>query len=105
MERINWASIVLITKVAGPEKLGDYRPISLINSTLKILSKLLATRLSKVMNMLVDEEQSAYIKGRCIIENVALADEHLFSMRKQRLPGHILKVDFAKVFGHVDWEF
>lgn len=62
LERINWANIVLIPKVASPEGPGDFRPISLINSTLKILSKLLASRLSKVMNSLVDAEQSAFLK-------------------------------------------
>lgn len=96
LEKINWASIVLIPKVTAPEGPGDYRPISLINSSLKILSKLLATRLSKVMNSLVDSDQSAFLQGRCILDNISTAEELLFSLHKRRFPGHILKVDFAK---------
>lgn len=105
LERINWASIALIPKVDSPVGLGDYRPISLINSSLKIISKLLATRLSLHMNSLVDNEQSAFLKGRCILDNVATAEELIFSMHKRRLPGHILKVDFSKAFDLVDWDF
>lgn len=57
------------------------------------------------MNALVDVEQSAYLKGRCILENVPLAEELLFSIHKCKLPGYILKVDFAKAFDHVGWDF
>lgn len=53
-ERINWVNIALIPKVESPELPGDYRPISLINSTLKIVSKNFATQLGNAMNALVD---------------------------------------------------
>lgn len=102
LERINWANLALIPKVESPELLGDYRPISLINSTLKIISKLLAIRLSKVMNILVDNAQSAFLKDRCILDNVVVVEELIFSMQKRRLPGFVLKVDFAKAFDLVD---
>ncbi|XP_039129000.1 uncharacterized protein LOC120265177 [Dioscorea cayenensis subsp. rotundata] len=105
LERINWANIALIPKVESLEHPGDYRPISQINSSLKILSKILATRLGKVMDKLVDHAQSAFLKGRCILDNVATAEELIFSMKRRRLPGYILKVDFAKAFNLVDWEF
>lgn len=87
------------------ESLGDFRPISLIISLLKIISKLLAANLSKVMNLLVDNEQSAFLKGWCILNNIATAEELIFSIHKRRLLGHILKVDFNKAFDRVDWDF
>ncbi|KAH7674505.1 RNA-directed DNA polymerase protein [Dioscorea alata] len=105
LERINWASIALIPKVLSPETSGDYRPISLINSSLKIISKILATRLSKILSNLVDGTQSAFLRGRCILDNIATAEELIFSIHKRRAHGHILKVDFAKAFDTVDWDF
>lgn len=56
-EQINWAYITRIPKVESPKSPSDYRPISLINSTLKIISKILATRLRKVLCSLVDSSQ------------------------------------------------
>lgn len=81
LEKINWANINPIPKVDSPDCPGDYRPISLINS-LKIISMLLASRLSKVINDLVDTEQLAFLKGRCILDNIATAEELIFSIHK-----------------------
>ncbi|XP_039123614.1 uncharacterized protein LOC120260240 [Dioscorea cayenensis subsp. rotundata] len=57
------------------------------------------------MDSLVDHAQSAFLKGRCILDNIAMAEETIFSIHKRRLMGHILKVDFAKAFDSVDWDF
>lgn len=47
----------------------DYRPISLINSVIKIVTKLLANRLVPHMNDLVSHAQNAFIKHRCCIHD------------------------------------
>ncbi|XP_039134175.1 uncharacterized protein LOC120271557 [Dioscorea cayenensis subsp. rotundata] len=57
------------------------------------------------MDTLVDHAQSAFLKGRCILDNFAIAEEAIFSMHKRRLNEHILKVDFSKAFDSVDWDF
>lgn len=57
------------------------------------------------MCLLVDSAQSAFCKGRCILDNIATAEELIFSIHKCQILGHILKVDFAKVFDTVDWDF
>lgn len=88
-----------------PESLMDFRKISLINSSLKILSKLLASTLSSVMNCLVDNAQSTFLKGRCIMNNIATIEELLFSIQNCHLRGHIMKVDFTQAFDTVDWDF
>lgn len=62
LERINWQVLLSFLRLRHPNRRDDYIPISLINSSLKILSKFLATRLSKVMNSLIEANQSAFFK-------------------------------------------
>ena len=51
----NASFIVLIPKVANPQALDDYRPVSLIGYMYKIVTKLLANRLKKIMSSIIDE--------------------------------------------------
>lgn len=105
LEHLNWVNIALIAKKASPESINDYRPISLINSTCKIISKLLTNRLSWVIDFLVDDSQSAFIKSRCIDDNIITTQEAIFNLQKRKLLGHAFKVDFAKAFDSLDWNF
>lgn len=79
LKHINWANIALIPKVETLKSPGDFRPISLINSKLKISSKILATRLSAIMNALVDSDQLTFLKGRCILDNIATMEVYFKS--------------------------
>jgi hypothetical protein len=56
--------VALIPKVNSPFTLGDFRPISLLGCLYKLIAKVLAARLAKVMPSLVALNQSAFIKGR-----------------------------------------
>lgn len=105
LEWINRASIALIPKVENLDSPLEFRPISLINSSLKIVSKILATRLNRIINSLVDVTQSAFIKGCYILDNFATALELIISIQKCRLPDQVLKVDFSKAFDIVYWDF
>jgi hypothetical protein len=53
MQSINDSHIVLVPKRDNPTKVGDYRPISLLNLSVKLLTKLLANRLQKVIMKLI----------------------------------------------------
>lgn len=70
---INEANIVLLPKKQDAVSLTDYRPISLINSVAKIITKILANRLAPHMNSLVSNAQNAFIKKRCIHDNFIYA--------------------------------
>ena len=61
---VNSSFISLIPKMQEPKSVKDFRPISLINTTFKILTKLLAVRLSNHMPSLISDNQSGFIKGR-----------------------------------------
>jgi hypothetical protein len=58
---INSTFIALIPKIDNPNKLNDFRPISLVWSIYKILSKVLANRLRSVIGSVVSEEQSTFV--------------------------------------------
>lgn len=76
--------IVLMSKKARAEVLKDFRPISLIGSVYKILSKLIIERLKSVMGKLVNEHQMAFLKGRQIMDTALLANELVDSRVKQK---------------------
>lgn len=69
MEHISDAHVVLIPKTDVALEPKDYRPISLIHSFAKLLTKVLAIRLSEHMYKLIAPAQSAFIKKRCIQDN------------------------------------
>jgi len=58
----NASFITLIPKVADPQFLNDYRPISLIGCIYKIVSKVLANKMKRVMHLIIHETQSAFIE-------------------------------------------
>jgi len=83
---INSSMIALIPKKDNPEKVDDYRPISLLNYSLKCITKILSTRLQKVILDLVHPNQYGFIKGRTIQDCLAWAFQflHLCHRSKKR---------------------
>ncbi|GJS41117.1 RNA-directed DNA polymerase, eukaryota, reverse transcriptase zinc-binding domain protein [Tanacetum coccineum] len=64
----NSSFITLVPKVEDPLVIGDFHPISLIGNQYKIIAKILANRLSRVLPSVVREAQMVYIKGCQIID-------------------------------------
>jgi hypothetical protein len=77
LKSINGSFTILISKKDNPQKVGDYRPISLLNNSMKIITKLLANRLQTVMTSLVHKNQYGFIKGRSIQDCLAWAYEYI----------------------------
>ncbi|KAK6782001.1 hypothetical protein RDI58_019797 [Solanum bulbocastanum] len=69
------ACLILLPKVNQPNKLSEFRPISLSNFTSKIISKLLCLRLAPIIPSLISPNQSGFVKGRSISENIMLEQE------------------------------
>lgn len=97
--------ISLIPKVKNPQSLLEYRPICLVSSMHKILSKLLATRMKEVCNSLISTNQNAFIKSRSIMNGVFMVNEIIHLVKRDGSSCLALKVDFKKAYDCVCWDF
>lgn len=105
VSKLNLASICLIPKKSDVVTIKNYRPISLINCSFKIITKLLTNRLARVIDPLIDDSQAAFIKGRLIEDNIICAHEVLHSVRLSKHKCILLELDFEKAFDKVNWDF
>lgn len=105
LDRLNYTMITLILKEPDARTLKKFRPISLINCSFKIFAKMLNNRLIKVANRLLASNQTAFIKGRYILESVVAAHEILHKVHRKKESGIILKLDYEKAYDRVSWDF
>lgn len=103
--RLNFALVTLVPKVSDACNMRQFRPISLINCSFKLFSKLLTLRLGKVAQRLVATNQSAFIKGRYILGSVVVAHEIVHSLHQSKDKGVVIKLDYEKSYDRVSWDF
>jgi Reverse transcriptase (RNA-dependent DNA polymerase) len=78
LTKLNYASIILISKLTENNTIEQYRPISLINYSVKIITKVLANRMITVIDTIIDKSQITFISGRNIHNNIICAQKILF---------------------------
>ncbi len=100
---LNATFVTLITKKQNAFKIRDFWPISLIGSVYKILAKVLANHLRRVLDALISESQNAFVGGRQTLDLVLIANECLDSQVKCHIPGVVCKLDIEKAYDHVNW--
>jgi hypothetical protein len=102
--RLNSTYITMIPK-EGVDQMCDFRPISQVHSFAKLVTKILANRLSRRLNSLVSPCQRAFIKGRFIQGNFMLVQQTSRLLHQQNKVSLLFKLDITKAFDSVSWPF
>lgn len=71
----NSTILSLVPKRPGASLITDYRPISCLNTVYKTISRLIVKRLKPILSTFIVPNQTAFVKGRLLVENTVLASE------------------------------
>lgn len=101
---INSSVMLLIPKVEDANFIEQFRPIACSNFILKIITRIIASRLGEVAARIILKQQIEFVKGRRISHSIALALKGINVSDKKSSGGHT-KVDIRKAFDTLDWGF
>ena len=98
--------ITLIPKEDGSlMDLSNWRPITLLNVDCKIATKAIAKRVEASLPKLINHDQTGFIKGRYIGENIRLIIDAMEYTKAHNIPGILVSLDFRKAFDSLEWPF
>lgn len=103
--RLNYGTISLIPKVKEANIIQQYRSICLLNVIYKIFTKALMLRVENVLERIINRSQTAFLKGRNIMDGVMCLHEILHDTKARKKDGIILKLDFEKAYDKINWDF
>ncbi|GJU34638.1 uncharacterized protein Tco_1182992 [Tanacetum coccineum] len=106
LKEVNHTISALIPKVPSPTRVNDYRLISCCNVLFKCISKIISNRIKDSLTDLVNINQSAFVLGRRISDNILLTQELMHNYHLDRAPPRCaFKVDIQKAYDTVNWNF
>nr|GEV07017.1 RNA-directed DNA polymerase, eukaryota [Tanacetum cinerariifolium] len=88
-----------------PKSVSDYRPISLIGSLYKVVTKILVTRLSTIISELISDVQTSFLPNRQILDGPFIINELLARFHHKKQWAMVFKVDFAKAYDSIRWDY
>jgi len=97
----NATHLSLLPKENQPSHFSRFRPISLCNSSYKILTKILASRLKPLLPSLISENEGSFLANRQIFYSILLVQEAIHSSQTRKEKGFILKLDLSNAFDRV----
>ena len=98
--------ITLIPKEdADLKEFGNWRPITLLNVDYKIASKAIASRIESVLPLIINQDQTGFLKERFIGQNIRLIADIFEQTKLKKIPGILLLLDFKKAFDSIEWSF
>ena len=102
----NSTILALVPKRPGASSISDFRPTSCLNTLYKVIDRLLVRRIKPILPELIVPNQTAFVKRKTIMENTVLAGEIVNGYHRKTSPKRItIKVDIAKAFDTLSWEF
>ncbi|KAF7835238.1 ribonuclease H [Senna tora] len=108
LRQLNRSYIFLISKSNGPQSFKDFRPVNLANVSYKLMSKILCNHLKKILVDVIAPNQSAFLEGRNISDNVVLMSEiahKVKSIRKGNTKWCVFNMDIQKAYDKLSWSF
>lgn len=106
LKEISATVLALVPKIPSPKNVADYRPIACCNVIYKCISKILVNRVKDSLDILVNENQSAFIPNRQISDNILLAQEIMQNYHKEAgIKRCAFKIDIQKAYDTVSWDF
>ncbi|CAI5464348.1 unnamed protein product [Closterium sp. Yama58-4] len=95
------AVTILLHKKGDKDQLNNYRPITLLNFTYKVLARVMADRMKKYLGRVISPEQYGFLPRRRLTDAVGLVADIIDSARNDNEDWFLLLVDFKKVFDSV----